>query len=102
ENRPDPIPCAAHPDSVALLQYTGGTTGISKGAMLTHRNILSNVLQLVSWLPDLEYGKERILGVLPFFHVFGMTVALNLAIYAGYAIIIMPRFDADELIKTIR
>ncbi len=102
ENRPDPIPCAAHPDSVALLQYTGGTTGISKGAMLTHRNILSNVLQLVSWLPDLEYGKERILGVLPFFHVFGMTVALNLAIYAGYSIIVMPRFDTDELIKTIR
>jgi long-chain acyl-CoA synthetase len=102
DNRPDPIPCAARPDSLALLQYTGGTTGIAKGAMLTHRNILSNVLQLVSWLPDLEYGKERILCVLPFFHVFGMTVGLNLAIYNGYAMIVLPRFDAGELIKTIR
>ena len=102
DNRPDPVPCAARPDNLALLQYTGGTTGIAKGAMLTHRNILSNVLQLVSWLPDLECGKERFLSVLPFFHVFGMTVGLNLAIYTGYAMIVMPRFDADELIKTIR
>ena len=96
------FPVQRTPDSLALLQYTGGTTGIPKGAMLTHRNILSNVVQLVSWLPDLEYGKERFLCVLPFFHVFGMTVALNLAIYTGYAIIVMPRFDADEIIKTIR
>ena len=102
ENRPDPIPCAAQPDNLALLQYTGGTTGIPKGAMLTHRNILSNVVQIASWFPDLNCGKERFLSVLPFFHVFGMTVALNLAIYTGCAIIVMPRFDAGEVIKTIR
>jgi long-chain acyl-CoA synthetase len=102
DNRPNPIPCAAHPDNLALLQYTGGTTGFPKGAMLTHRNILSNVLQLVSWVPDLEYGKDRFLSVLPFFHVYGMTVGLNLAIYTGCTIIALPRFDVDELMNTIR
>ena len=102
KNRPDPIPCEAAPDRLALLQYTGGTTGIAKGAMLTHRNILSNVVQIASWFPDLHYGKERFLSVLPFFHVFGLTVALNLAIYTGCAIIAMPRFDAAEVIEAIR
>ena len=102
ENRPDPIACAAAPDSLALLQYTGGTTGISKGAMLTHRNIMSNVVQLATWFPDLDCGKERFLAVLPFFHVFGLTVALNLAIYTGCTIIVMPRFDAGEVIRTIK
>jgi long-chain acyl-CoA synthetase len=102
QNRPDPIPCSAHPDSLALLQYTGGTTGIPKGAMLTHRNILSNVVQTGKWLPDLDFGNERFLSVLPFFHVFGMTVGLNLPIYNGCAIIVMPRFEAGEVIKAIR
>ncbi len=102
ENRPDPIGCAARPDGLALLQYTGGTTGTPKAAMLTHRNILSNVIQLVSWLPDLDWGKERTLAVLPFFHVLGMTVALNFSIYTGSAVVVMPRFDPDELIKTIK
>ena len=102
DSRPDPIPCAARPDNLALLQYTGGTTGTAKGAMLTHRNILANVLQLVSWVRDLENGKERFLCVLPFFHVYGMTVGLNLAIYTTSRIIILPRFDADELLKTVK
>ncbi len=100
-HRPDPVPCAASPDCLALLQYTGGTTGVPKGAMLTHRNILANVLQLVAWFPDLNCGRERFLAVLPFFHVFGLTVVLNFAIYTGCAIIIMPRFNADELIDLI-
>jgi long-chain acyl-CoA synthetase len=100
-NRPDPIPCAAAPDDVALLQYTGGTTGIAKGAMLTHRNIVANVVQICAWFPELNCGKERFLSVLPFFHVFGLTVGLNLAVYTGCTIIIMPRFDPDELINLI-
>ena len=102
KNNPEPIACAAEPDGLALLQYTGGTTGISKGAMLTHRNIMSNVVQLASWFPDLNCGKERFLSVLPFFHAFGLTVALNLAIYTGCSIIVMPRFDAGEVIRTIK
>jgi long-chain acyl-CoA synthetase len=100
-SRPDPIPCAASPDGIALLQYTGGTTGIAKGAMLTHRNILANVVQLALWVTDLQCGKERFLAVLPFFHVFGLTVSLNLAIYTGCTIIITPRFDPGELINLI-
>ncbi|MFZ2446121.1 MAG: long-chain fatty acid--CoA ligase [Syntrophobacteraceae bacterium] len=100
-HRPDPIACAASPDGLALLQYTGGTTGIAKGAMLTHRNIIANVVQLVSWIPDLDCGRERFLAVLPFFHVFGLTVALNMALYTGCAVIIMPRFNAGEVIDFI-
>jgi long-chain acyl-CoA synthetase len=102
ENRPDPVPCAAQLDTLALLQYTGGTTGVAKGAMLTHRNILSNAVQVAAWASDMNWGEERILAVLPFFHVFGMTVALNLAVYTGCALIIVPRFDADEILKTIK
>jgi len=98
---PDPIPFASSPDSLALLQYTGGTTGISKGAMLSHRNLLANVTQLLTWVPELELGRERFLAVLPFFHVFGLTVSLNLPVYMGCAIIIMPRFNAGELINLI-
>lgn len=101
-SRPDPIPCAARPDGLALLQYTGGTTGTPKGAMLTHRNLVSNVVQIVSWLPDLQFGTERVLAVLPFFHVLGMTVALNFSIYTASTVIVVPRFDPDEIIKTIR
>ena len=102
DNRPDPVPCGARPEGLALLQYTGGTTGVPKGAMLTHKNLLSNVVQIVSWLPSLDPGTERILAVLPFFHVLGMTVGLNFSIYSVSAVIIVPRFNADELIKTIK
>jgi long-chain acyl-CoA synthetase len=102
QNRAEPFACAAEPDGLALLQYTGGTTGIAKGAMLTHRNLVSNVVQLTTWFPDLNCGKERFLSVLPFFHAFGLAVALNLAIYTGCSVIAMPRFDADDIIRTIR
>lgn len=97
----DSIPFASSPDSLALLQYTGGTTGVSKGAMLTHKNLLANVTQLVTWVPDLRCGRERFLALLPFFHVFGLTVSLNLAVYIGCTSIIMPRFHVGELINLI-
>ncbi len=88
-------------DEVAILQYTGGTTGISKGAMLTHRNLVSNVLQCVSWNQDAVKGQERMLAVLPFFHVYGMTVAMNEAIYLAATIILLPRFNVDEALEAI-
>ena len=85
------------------MQYTGGTTGTPKGAMLTHRNLLANVIQIVyRRVPDLNCGAERVLSVLPFFHVLGMTVALNLSIYTGCSVIVIPRFNPDELMKTIK
>ncbi|HEY0607925.1 MAG TPA: long-chain fatty acid--CoA ligase [Herpetosiphonaceae bacterium] len=78
------------PDDVALFQYTGGTTGVPKAAMLTHKNLVSNTLQVVSFLPSAEAGKEKVMAAIPFFHVYGMTVAMNFAVYVGGEIIIVP------------
>jgi len=89
-------------DEVALLQYTGGTTGASKGAMLTHYNLVSDVIQCVSWNRGAERGKERMLAVLPLFHVYGMTVTMNEAIYLAATIILLPRFQIDDTLEAIK
>lgn len=95
-------PCGVESlDDLALLQYTGGTTGVPKGVMLTHRNILANTVQLTNWFTELRPGQERMLSVLPFFHVFGMTVGMNFALYSGGAIIPVPRFDINTFLKTL-
>ena len=86
---------------VAVIQYTGGTTGTPKGAMLTHANCHINVQQVAAWSPDLTDGEERMMGVLPFFHVFAMTVVMNLAIARAAEIIIMPRFALDDCLALI-
>ncbi len=86
---------------IAVLQYTGGTTGTPKGAMLTHANVYANVLQVVSWAPDLVDGQERVLGVLPFFHVFAMTVVMNFGIAKAAEMLIMPRFVLNDALKLI-
>lgn len=86
---------------VAVLQYTGGTTGTPKGAMLTHANIYANAQQVAAWEPGTHDGCERVLGVLPFFHVFALTVVMNVAIVRAAEIIIMPRFSLDEALKLI-
>ncbi|PLT34409.1 long-chain fatty acid--CoA ligase [Bacillus sp. V5-8f] len=88
---------------VAVLQYTGGTTGRSKGAMLTHKNILANVIQTYEFFKhEVEIGKERFLTIIPFFHVFGMTSAMNYAIYTASDSIILPRFEVEEVLNTIK
>ncbi|MFV0296132.1 MAG: long-chain-fatty-acid--CoA ligase [Hyphomicrobiaceae bacterium] len=92
-------------NDVAVLQYTGGTTGEPKGAMLTHANVTSNVQQALAWVHDYEPGKERVLGALPFFHVFAMTAVMNFGVMIGAEIVLMPRFvlaDALKLITTTR
>lgn len=89
-------------EEVALLQYTGGTTGLAKGAMLTHRNILVNVIQCDSWLLKGERGKEKSLGIVPFFHVYGMTVVMNYSIYLAATMVLVPRFDVEEVLKLIQ
>ena len=94
-------PIEVKADEVAVLQYTGGTTGFSKGAVLTHRNLVTNVIQCVSWNREAEKGKERMLAVIPFYHVYGMTVAMNEAIYLAAAIILLPRFNVDETLEVI-
>ncbi len=86
---------------VAVLQYTGGTTGTPKGAMLSHANLVANVRQCITWFPDFKPGEERTLAVLPFFHVFAMTVVMNLSLAMGAEIVLLPRFDLKELLKTI-
>jgi long-chain acyl-CoA synthetase len=88
------------PDDTALLQYTGGTTGIPKGVVLTHRNLVSNTWQCRQWCV-LGEGTEVVLGVLPFFHVYGMSVCLNMALSVGSALALLPRFQVGEVLKTI-
>ncbi|MEZ5818998.1 MAG: long-chain fatty acid--CoA ligase [Hyphomicrobiaceae bacterium] len=88
-------------EDIAVLQYTGGTTGTPKGAMLTHANVFINVRQSQAWLSGVEPGHERILGALPFFHVFAMQAVMNFAIATGSEIIIMPRFLLDDAMAMI-
>lgn len=88
-------------NDIAVLQYTGGTTGKPKGAMLTHYNLYVNVHQVGVWAPELVDGHERVFGVLPFFHVFAMTVVMNFAVYKGAEIVIMPRFVLDDALKLL-
>jgi len=84
-------------DDVALLLYTGGTTGISKGCMLTHRNLVCNTIQCSLWFPKAEKAKEIVLCVLPFFHSYGMTTAMNYPIYSAATMFMLPRFERDKL-----
>jgi long-chain acyl-CoA synthetase len=87
---------------VAGLIYTGGTTGLSKGAMLTHANLVSNVMQSAAWFPDLQDGREAAMCIIPFFHSYGMTVAMNLGIYKGGKLVLMPRFELEPTLKVIQ
>ncbi len=86
---------------VAVLQYTGGTTGRPKGAMLTHANLYINAQQVVDWSGELTKRDQRVLGVLPFFHVFAMTVVMNFGIATASEIVIMPRFVLNDALKLI-
>lgn len=89
-------------EDLALLQYTGGTTGFPKGVMLTHYNLVANVQMAKAWISKAERDKEVVLGVLPFFHVYGMTTVMNLSIMDGAKMILLPRFDAGQVLKTIQ
>lgn len=100
--RAPPRPVAVEPArDVAVLQYTGGTTGTPKGAMLTHANLYANTVQGVRWFKDTRPGEERTLAVLPFFHVFGMTTVLLFAVRAGAEIVMMPRFELPAAVALI-
>ncbi|OZS77268.1 long-chain fatty acid--CoA ligase [Tetzosporium hominis] len=88
-------------NDLAMLQYTGGTTGFPKGVMLTHKNLVTNVTMCKTWLYECEDGKERVLGILPFFHVYGMTTVLVLSIMQANTMILLPKFDVETALKTI-
>lgn len=87
-------------EDLAVLQYTGGTTGISKGAMLTHYNLASNAIAFAAWLRARE-GKEVFMTVLPLSHIYGMTTSMNAPISLAGAMILIPRFDPIEVLKAI-
>jgi long-chain acyl-CoA synthetase len=82
--------------------YTGGTTGLSKGAMLSHHNLVSNGLQATAWFPGLRPGEDSMMAVIPFFHSYGMTVAMNLAIQNGLKLCMLPRFELELTLKEIQ
>ncbi|MBN8191712.1 AMP-binding protein [Bacillus sp. NTK074B] len=88
-------------NDLALLQYTGGTTGFPKGVMLTHKNLVANASMCDAWLYKCKKGEEKMLGILPFFHVYGMTAVLILSVMQGYKMILLPKFDAETTLKTI-
>jgi long-chain acyl-CoA synthetase len=98
-----PPQVAVDAGDTALFQYTGGTTGVPKAALLTHRNLVVNTIQMRRWMNSLEEGGERIVGALPFFHVYGMTVEMSLAIYLGSELIILPDpRDVVHMMTTIQ
>ncbi|MCI3922777.1 long-chain fatty acid--CoA ligase [Paenibacillus sp. TRM 82003] len=88
-------------EDIAVLQYTGGTTGLSKGVMLTHYNLTANTIQNALWCYKARDGQERFLAALPLFHVFGLTVLMNQAALRAGELILLPRFEAETVLKTI-
>ncbi len=97
---PQPVDIDPHRD-VAVLQYTGGTSGTPKGAMLSHANLYANTTQGVLWFKDTRMGQERMLAALPFFHVFAMTTVLLFSVHAGAEIIMLPRFELKAAVRAI-
>jgi long-chain acyl-CoA synthetase len=100
QTQPDPPQVELSLEGTAIYQYTGGTTGVSKGVVLTHSNLSCQVQQVAAWFPG--FGAEEImLGALPFFHVFGMTTAMNLAVYFSWGNILVPKPQAPQLLEAI-
>lgn len=105
--QPAPVdfqPITQAPDDLAVLIYSGGTTGASKGVALSHFNLVANAYQIIAWGHMLErrYEDARILAVLPLFHGFGMSVTMNAPIASGYEMVLVPRFNARDVLKTIQ
>lgn len=97
-----PAPVSIDPDrDIAVFQFTGGTTGLPKAAMLSHANITANVTQVLEGGTPLALGQERIMGILPLFHVFAMTGVMNLGIAIGAELVLLPRMDLKQLMATI-
>jgi len=101
-NAGGPAPVTIDPDDVAVLQYTGGTTGIPKGAMLTHASLSANCAQMLAHFGGMVEEQQRTLGVLPMFHVFALTSVLNFAIEMGGELVLLPRFEMKQVLATIK
>ena len=101
---PDDLPLVQiNPDDLAVLQYTGGTTGTPKGAMLTHGNIFANVVQTETWqYRTYERGVGRYLLVIPYFHIYAFTVGMMCGIWVGGLQILVPKYDVEQVLAAIR
>ncbi|MBN2099351.1 MAG: long-chain fatty acid--CoA ligase [Dehalococcoidia bacterium] len=91
------------PEDIALFQYTGGTTGVSKGVVATHRNVLSNTLQLKAWATEvgIASGKDVVMGVMPLFHAYGMVTVMHFCVLEGLGMVLLPRFVTEQVLKAI-
>jgi long-chain acyl-CoA synthetase len=98
----DPDPVERSPLDLAVLQYTGGTTGRPKGAMLSHANLTANSAQMVAHVGHLPETQERTLGVLPMFHVFALTTVLNYSVDTAAEMILLPRFEMKSFLDTAK
>jgi long-chain acyl-CoA synthetase len=88
-------------DGLACLQYTGGTTGVSKGVMLSHANLSKNVQQIVAWFPGFNKGEITHLGALPIFHSFGLTCCMNICVWMGWTDVLIPRPEPQAILEAI-
>jgi long-chain acyl-CoA synthetase len=100
-NDPKPPQVSLSFSDVAMYQYTGGTTGVSKGAILTHGNLSKQAQQVAGWFPEFDDGTEIMLGALPFFHVFGLTTAMNFAICRAWGNLLIPKPQPEPLLEAI-
>ncbi len=99
---PNPPQVEINPQQdLAVLQYTGGTTGVSKGVMLTHFNLVANACMVKAWFTNFREGEERVLTALPLFHVYAMTDCMNFSIVTGATQVVLPRFDVDQVLQVI-
>lgn len=98
----NPAPAPPAPGDPAVILYTGGTTGEAKGVLHSHRSLVANALQTMAWMPELRRGHERVLCALPFSHAYGMTACMNFAVALAAAMILMPTFETQNVLHTIR
>ncbi len=99
---PQPPKIEPRAEDTAVIQFTSGTTDQPKGVVLTHYNLVANTMQVRLWLTNARDGQETVLCVVPFSHVYGMTSAMNLAVSIGASMVLLPRFNTEEVLHTIR
>ena len=97
----EPVQVSLDLDKTALLQYTGGTTGVSKGVILTHRNLVVNAHQCRLWLPKLDMGSEVFMLAIPIFHCYGMTAGMNWALLMAASMVLVPKFEVEQVLKAV-
>ena len=96
-----PVQVPLKMDDIALLQYTGGTTGVSKGVILTHRNLTANAYQCKAWFPGLKEGEEVFMLAIPIFHCYGMTAGMTFALTIGASMVLIPKFEVVQVLKAV-